>query len=112
MNTVDLLRKVRAYYDKPERWTKGAAARNRLGEAVAPIDPSATSFCLFGCITKETGRYKCLRPIVQQAIDELFHDRHLRTPVVVVFNDAVATTFKDVIAVLDRAIEIAEKEQV
>ncbi len=38
-----------------EKWTRGALARDKHGQAVAIIDPAATCFCASGAIIKAYG---------------------------------------------------------
>jgi len=45
---------VKAYqiFEKPDTWTRGAPARNRLGGQVHVDDPAACMFCVQGAIQR------------------------------------------------------------
>lgn len=50
MSAVDVLRAARAKIADPSAWTKGVAARDALGEAIEPEDPSACCWCAIGAL--------------------------------------------------------------
>ena len=94
-------------------WTKGAMARNVDGESVSSYSPDACQWCLLGAIDACSDidiyvKADC-NELLRNAINELGYSStllHTRHPAD--FNDAANTTADMVIAVLDKAIEIAE----
>lgn len=42
--------KLHELLSDPSRWTKGATARNSIGNIVSSYDPTAVCFCLIGAI--------------------------------------------------------------
>jgi hypothetical protein len=54
VTTLAHLRALRNLLEKKHSWTKGASARNQIGEPVTSDDPEAVSWCLFGASRKVT----------------------------------------------------------
>ncbi len=48
----DDLERVYALIEDPKRWTTGVFARNADGEETAPLDESASCWCLYGAAGK------------------------------------------------------------
>jgi hypothetical protein len=44
--------KIKELFSGPEKWTKHAAAEDRLGTPCSPSSPNATAFCLLGAISR------------------------------------------------------------
>lgn len=94
--------KVRELLDSPEKWTKGAIARDSKGNLVSYNSPNAVCFCLLGAI------YKCYAsdkmnpdkmnpdklPLeIRKLIGSLLN---LRSDSISYFNDAPKRTFEDI----------------
>ena len=112
MNTVDFLKAVREKISRPESWTKHDYAKDVNGEAVSPIAPEAVCWCIRGAIASVEGidgdegddgdqAFFALGPI-GAAVFEKTGDR-----LIAGFNDT--STHEEVLAVLDRAVEIARE---
>jgi hypothetical protein len=52
MTTLEILEQAYTLLDERHRWTAGALARSRDGEAVAPCLPSAVQWCGHGAIER------------------------------------------------------------
>lgn len=104
MTTVEILRAARELISDPARWTKGACARDRKGEPLyAGYDPQAVRWCAFGAVEKigRTNRERFA------AVDVLNKASYSWLPAV---NDNEGR--EAVISVYDRAIALAEQEEV
>lgn len=107
MTPAEILRKARALIDAPEKWTRGALARDADRIPQWPADESATCFCSLGAIVKASGREAgqehapdtASRRAMERAIGQ-----NIET-----WNDDPATTHADVLAAFDRAIALAEQ---
>jgi hypothetical protein len=56
VSTVEILRAARALIDTPEKWTRGAAARDASGASLSIGQwPEAASFCIVGACHVATG---------------------------------------------------------
>ncbi len=75
----------------PDKWTKGAFARDRFGEVVEANSPDAVCFCIHGAM----GR--CYRGYSEQ-LDQL--RAKLDVAVVMDWHDAPERTHEEVLAVL------------
>lgn len=102
MTTAEVLRGARALLSSPERWTQGQATETRDGVVVAR--------CLVEAMN-EAGRYARMS-IQRDAAKALYGVANgVAAPdggFLSVWNDAPGRTYEEVIAVLDRAIEVAE----
>jgi hypothetical protein len=103
MTAADYLRAARYRIAAPDRWTKGALARDPLGRIVEPDDPAACQWCA-------AGAYDAARPL---GADDVLHRRVLEIGFrhLPGFNDAPETTHADVLALYDDAIQAAEKDR-
>lgn len=102
---LDILKSARALIDTPEKWTKGALARDARGEQVCSRSAEAVCFCSEGAIsavtafgefewlTSEGDAFKALSGAVPEGLT-VYH-----------FNDRASTTHTDIMALFDRAIE-------
>ena len=109
-NAFTILKDTRKLLSKG-RWIKGESAKNQLGEVVTAASPEACQWCLHGAIIRSTvdndamaihrsGFSEAVQD-VENAITEITGLK-LMIPN---FNDAERTTWQDVVAVLDKAIE-------
>lgn len=113
MTPVEILEKARALIADPKHWTRKALARNSAGQSLTDSELDlATCFCSVGAIRKISpgcvptparGDAGCF---LWEAINEnVAHDGDKRT--IAVWNDDVKTTHADVLAMFDRAIQMA-----
>ena len=109
METIDVLKATRALIDTPEKWTKGAYARDARGRVVGWLDPGASCFCVQGAFHKALGH-------LGDSSFEVWHERvsdafpaHFNS--VQEYNDHPDTTHADIMAVFDRAIAAEEAKQ-
>lgn len=104
------LTEARALIDSPEKWTRGAFARNSKGEKVEVYDPNATCFCVLGalirCESESVDFLKTARPL-RKAFIELGTPAADFEQTLPGFNDSIATTHEIVLTAFDKAIEIA-----
>lgn len=89
--------------DQPEKWTRGATARDSEGHIQCSSSPEATCWCLLGAcyrcgIAEGSEQYEKLAG----TIEEMFPDR-AEPDVLVSFNDNPATCFADIRAVIEAA---------
>ena len=109
MNTeLEHLKKMRALL--ANGWTQYVVARDNNGDPVEPNSPDATYFCLIGASNRvapshEIGR-RALRRMVVAILEQTGSLINLSK-----WNDDPKRTHAEVLALVDRAIEIAEAEQ-
>ena len=102
---LDDLKAVRDLLSVPERWTKGAHARDLVGHTVPPAGVVAVCWCLDGAALKLAGgdmhtpRYRNIERALTAAIDGGNYS---------VWNDAPRRIHADVLALLDKAIAAEE----
>jgi hypothetical protein len=97
---LDILIRARKLIEAPERWTKGAMARNSVGARVSAYAPDAICFCAQGALKKASDWDDHL----SQAALRL--NRAITIPVgYITYNDEPETTHADILALFDRAIE-------
>lgn len=111
---LSVLRLAREMIASPERWTKGALARDRDGYPISihdSLSDGACQWCAIGAIQQA-----CVD--MQMEIDvEIKARGELQTSIpdgmvhIDVFNDAPNTTHADILALLDETIERLEGEQ-
>ncbi len=107
-SVLDVLRAAREKIATPERWTKGAAARDVNGGKVDAASPLAVCWCANGAIYSKPSPY--LRPGLRDSATE---NLRMLLPIgfyVSTFNDAPTTTHADILALFDRAIAAEEKQ--
>lgn len=128
-STVDLLRAAKERISDPERWTRGCLARDANGKPVSPEDSRATRWCAIGSVRRTApGPFIDAEKYLVRATDVLGNhglvlqgtwpkyeiayindgpdpriplDRHCRP---------APRRHKEVLALFDRAIELAEAE--
>ena len=100
MNTeIEHLKRMRELLEKG--WTKGVEARDASGNPIHPQSSLAVRFCLRGASIHAGRGPKRLKSLIA-ALDEKHESR------AEVWNDKSYRTQADVLALIDRAIEIAE----
>lgn len=82
--------KIQELFSGPEKWTKGAYARNVNGDMLSSRDKGAVRWCLIGAIMKCYIRNDDILRIKQLICKEL----HSVDPAI--FNDAPETSFETV----------------
>lgn len=105
MNTeLEHLRKMRELLAKG--WTQGAWARDENGNPVSELSPAARSFCILGAryrVCQDTSGKIKLDAIFIAAVE--FNLSSIKS-----WNDDPKRTQPEVLAFIDRAIEIEETE--
>lgn len=101
---LEHLKKMRELLEKG--WTQGAWARNANGVNCGPHHDEATAFCLIGASLRAGGPSD-LEPILPESLSAAIGAEPRMGPFLV-FNDHPIRTQADVLALIDRAIEIAE----
>lgn len=108
MNTeLEHLKKMRDLLAKG--WTQETFARDAEGNEVSPYSPAAASFCLYGAynrVAEENSLFHGMPPSLLQVIERQCHHKNLD-----VFNDVPGRTQAEILALIDRAIKLAEAEQ-
>lgn len=117
---VRTLKRARRLLDH-SKWVKRAYARNATGTALHPLHLEAVGFCAVGAICRvvnddEDSAYDAevaLDKAVEQTFENIVKERHegtiSKTPTTW-FNDVKAEKKKEVLAMFDKAIELAEGE--
>lgn len=103
MTTVEILIAARALITPPDKWTQGEIARDDEGNATSPTAMDAVCWCAQGAIAKVAGGHYLIGAFY--ARDTL---RKVAGNKVFNFNDG--HTHAEVLAALDRAIELARAE--
>lgn len=123
MSTLKILQGVREYLNDPAHWTQGVAYRDEKGLAIdEPLD--AAQCCLVGAsrrvrllqeggsswMTSQSEREADRQ--LARAVLELYPDVYSRsTTHVSAFNDDPVTEHRDVLAVIDKAIELEKEDE-
>ena len=108
-NSVRILREMKALLSGG--WTKGAPARDAAGASVRADSPKAVSFCLIGAgerALRNLGRSEC-DFYYTSAFRALSPEKSSYS--IAVWECQDGRTQAEVLALIDRAIEIAETEQ-
>lgn len=118
MFAIDILRGGRTLLKDPTTWTKEVHARNASGTETTVLGDTARCFCLSGAMHRveqtdpeeaATSDHILVNRLLDAAAKELFPDRlEGDGGQFVNFNDHDKTTHADVLAVIDRAILLAE----
>ena len=104
-----VLMTVRSIIEDERSWGKGQDAVNASMKKVGVMHENACKWCLSGAIQRALILYGKRYPdevAVRKQIITVLEKRHL-TSNIVRFNDSVRTTHKDVMDVLDEAIDTA-----
>lgn len=106
-STVEILRAARERITPVERWTTGVEARDAADHLVDADDPAAVKWCMAGAVYAEGG-------------DATSSPSYGVTPMGRLLNRAIGSTgagpwndshtHEEVLAALDRAIQLAEQE--
>lgn len=106
MKQFEILRKARELIADSTRWTKGAFARDEYGYPCSADDPYARVYCAIGAIE----HFACAEVHTKDSMECWYAELTLQEFVgdnqsVTEFNDS--HTHAEVLAVFDRAIELA-----
>jgi len=93
------LGQVREQIGTPDKWTKGANARNACGKTVPFNDATASCWCVLGGFPPGCDTYRPMR-YLEKAVGEN----------IINFNDHPNTKHEDVLSAIDRAIGLALRE--
>lgn len=119
-----ILERVKFLLREPDRWGKGAFALTQDGQKRSPHSQHAYRFCLAGALERATEEstvrdrftlyYEllnaCSELLYAAADDKIkYNSRGFNQPVLIRINDHPETTYHDIHALLDRAIELARK---
>lgn len=98
---LQLLEEGKATIQDPKRWTQGAFARDKENEKVSSHNPTAVCWCSLGALNRieDSGEYRQAVRLLCKAAGMEVAD----------FNDSA--THEEVIAMWDKAIELAKEEQ-
>ena len=99
--TKQVITDTKQLLSDPERWTKNTSARDVNGNMVAAKDDAARCWCLYGAVSAKTDNFG-EAAIVIDKLHEYLPDGYKSS---VGFNDGRETTHKDLIGLLDRALE-------
>lgn len=94
---------VKDFLNNPKKWTQGANARNKLGEAVNIDSNDACSWCLSGAILACSPPHGLLRETLCVSILRSIKELYPNFDSIQGFNDHYNTTFEDVKKVLEHA---------
>lgn len=111
MSIAEILTKAKELISVPERWTQSTYARDQYGCHINATNPAATCWCSLGAIR---------RAARDARLHQMFEDEHaakhylecaLGNRYIAAFNDAPERTHAEVMAMFDRAIELAKQGQ-
>lgn len=107
---IYLLSKLRDLIPTPSKWTKYALARDSKGRKTLSYGPDAVRFCLFGGVEHLTCAHHLENQVTEYyltlALKELYPKYNYWG--LEAFNDNWRTHHKQVLEVIERAIQIAE----
>lgn len=101
--SVEILKAAQELISIPERWTKGGSARDNLGRVVYAASPAACCWCAFGAVSRMGCPELDWYLVAAAGLDP-------DATGIAGFNDDPATTHADILALFDRAIELAAEE--
>lgn len=110
MNDVQqFLARAKTLVDTPEKWIKKHYAETAEGFAVSSVDKSAVCFCVSGAIQRFPGWLGLAENALIATIPSGFEVPIGFDPIAY-YNDDEATTHKDVMTWIDRAIAYAGED--
>lgn len=114
MKISEFLKSVRANMS-PETWIKGSLCKNKDGVDSNYMSNDACAFCLYGYLYR-TNYLNCAnaKSRVDVSVDEVITpliikaNPQIPSGKVAAYNDNLATTFEDIVKVIDNTIALAE----
>jgi hypothetical protein len=110
-SVVDVLRAARERISDPEHWTRSAFAKSPSGRPISPWSDGAVCWCARGSVYRECGSVSnagLVEVFLMRATEEAKPPDDAEP--IAWLNDN--GTHDDVLALYDRAIELAEAEEV
>jgi hypothetical protein len=110
---LEIIQKMIAIYDAPEKWIQGAVAKNKDGKPVAWNNDDAFCFCMLGAISLAANNFELsLENRVTNRLNAItnvkkFHDFLWNLSV---WNDNKTRKFEDVVELLQKAQKEIQKE--
>ena len=112
-NQRKVLKLARKMIDSPVKWTKYVCARTKRGEECGSWDENAYQFCAVGALRAASYRLwgeECrIGSEARVIMDSVNKDAEWAS--IPVWNDSRETTYDDVIAVFDAALEATKKKR-
>lgn len=104
--TLELVHDLQALLSGPERWTKGADARDRTGKMRDAESAQACCWCIGGALDKLSNYRSDLAQIMHEAIG----DEPGKPTLLCDWNDDPSRTFADIQALMAKMEELAREE--
>ncbi len=101
------LKAIKRLIGKPERWTKGSFALDRLGQGVSASSARAVCWCLHGAYDRIGYGIEGLYSALDRAAEI---EARSRNASMISYNDDPRRTHAQVMRLLDRAIARRERE--
>lgn len=105
---MDILREARSLIENPEHWTQRSNARNKNGDVVGPKSTAATCWCINGAVQKVSGNAIVLYTKSVNLLSDAARGLFGTTVGFTTINDE--REHEDVLRLIDKAIELAEKK--
>lgn len=109
MTTAEILRASLELLEDPDHWTQGVFARDRAGNSVKPWDPDACRWCMEGAPEKVGFGHPHAVDVTTRLLNDAL-GRGTNTNAAH-YNDATGRRHSEVLAVIRRAIDLAEAEE-
>ncbi len=89
-------------------WCQGASARDASGNKSDPESPNAASFCVFGAMHEREGPYASdrARELIRRVLGAKLGDG-----AIAIYNDTPGRTKEEVLALVDKAINLAKEDE-
>lgn len=95
----EILLEARDLIAKPEHWTQGTSARDASGTPVISREDCATSFCMYGAISRAAGMHNIHKEVLATELRTTIHG-----PSIAEYNDAPNRKHEDVLAMMDATV--------
>lgn len=100
---IKMFEEARRLLSDPERWTKGASARDRNGIPIGSLNHNATCWCSFGAIDKVVN-YNVLLQGYDIWLTKYLGKSYIQ------YNDLSSTTHEDIMKMFDETIDLIKRE--
>lgn len=115
MTRLIILKRARELIEKPSNWTRRALARDASDNSVNPEDASACSYCTMGSVERASTTSRIGAGRKERRDDALEFLREFlpknAAGSFIRFNDDQGTTHAEILALFDRAIAEAERQE-